>query len=171
MPRKGAEPPHSGAKWPGRDDGMASSLFPVFSVPSALAEEAEKQEQYPPAPMWDVEKGDFVQDGAGLTLYGSGYDAWVLWCTKAVLTQRWAHYGYSGNEGIEADEAFKEPDRAAMESAFERTITEALLSDPLGRTKQVRNFDFEWEADGLRISCVVIGADGNTASIQAKLNT
>lgn len=171
MPQKGAEPPHGGVKWRERDDDMAASLFPVFSVPSALAEEAEKQEQYPPAPMWDVEKGDFVQDGAGQALYGSGYDAWVLWCTKAVLTQRWAHYGYSSNEGIEADEAFREPDRAAMESAFERTITEALLSDPLGRTKQVRNFDFQWEADGLRVSCAVIGTDGNTASIRAKLNT
>ena len=58
---------------------MAESLFPVFDVPDTLAEELEEDEKYAPAPMWDVEKGDFVMDGAKKTLYGSGYDAWVLW--------------------------------------------------------------------------------------------
>lgn len=150
---------------------MANNLFPVFDVPSTLAEEADTQERYPPAPMWDVETGDFIKDGAGHPLYGSGYDAWVLWCTKSILTQRWAHSGYSANEGIEAEQAFQEPDRQAAESAFERTITEALLADPMGRTAQVRDFEFSWEADSLWISCVIVGTDGDTASIRAKLNT
>ncbi len=145
---------------------MANGLFPVFDVPSALVEETEQQNRYPPSPMWDVETGDFVTDGAGKLLYGSGKDAWVLWCTKAILTQRWAHLGYNANEGIEADEAFKEPDRKAAESAFERTITEALLADPMGRTAQVRDFAFTWEADSLWIECVAVGADGDTASIK-----
>ena len=150
---------------------MSNNLFPVFDVPSALAGEPETQNKYPPAPMWDVEAGDFVADGANKLLYGSGKDAWVLWCTKSILTQRWAHQGYNSNEGIEAEEAFKEPDRKATESAFERTITEALLADPMGRTSQVRDFAFQWEADSLWIECVVVGTDGDTASIRAKLNT
>ena len=150
---------------------MSNNLFPVFDVPSALAGETETQNKYPPAPMWDVEKGDFVMDGAKKTLYGSGYDAWVLWCTKTIMTQRWAHDGYSSNAGIEADEAFSEPDREAQESAFERTITEALLADPMGRTTQVTDFEFTWEADSLWIECIVTGDDGNTADIKAKLNT
>lgn len=149
---------------------MAYQLFPTFEVPATLAEDILTENQYPPSPMWDVEKGDFVTNGARQTLYGSGYDAWVLWCTKAILTQRWAHDGYSANEGIEAEQAFKEPDRKAAESAFERTITEALLADPLGRTIQVRDFAFTWEADSLWIACEVIGANGDTASIRAKLN-
>lgn len=150
---------------------MSNNLFPVFDVPSALAREAETQNKYPPAPMWDVETGDFITDGAGKLLYGSGKDAWVLWCTKAILTQRWAHLGYNANEGIEAEEAFGEPDRKAAESTFERTITEALLADPMGRTTQVRDFVFTWEADSLWIECVAVGTDGDTASIKAKLNT
>ena len=150
---------------------MSNNLFPVFDVPSALAGETEAQNKYPPAPMWDVEAGDFVADGANKLLYSSGKDAWVLWCTKSILTQRWAHLGYNSNEGIEAEEAFKEPDRKATESAFERTITEALLADPMGRTSQVRDFAFQWEADSLWIECVVVGTDGDTASIKAKLNT
>ncbi len=149
---------------------MAKNLFPVFDVPSTLAEEPEITERYLPAPMWNVETGDFVMDGAGKLLYGSGYDAWVLWCTKSILTQRWAHCAYSPNAGIEADEAFKEPGHKAVESTFERTITEALLSDPMGRTAQVRDFVFSWEGDNLWLECTVVGRDGNTASIKTKLN-
>jgi len=152
---------------------MPQNLFPVFDVPSVTAEDIEildTQARYAPAPMFDVETGDFVLDGANQTLYGSGYDAWVLWCTKTILTQRWAHLGYSSNAGIEAEEAFKEPDRHAQESAFERTITEALLADPVGRTLQVRDFVFSWLADSLNITCMVVGVDGDTAAITAKLN-
>ena len=149
---------------------MANSLFPVFDVPATVATETDIETEYAPAPMWDIEAGDFVTDGAGKALYGSGYDAWVLWCTKSILTQRWAHYGYSDNEGIEAEEAFQQPDIQASESFFERTITEALLADPMGRTSQVRDFEFRWEADSLWITCVVVGTDGDTASIRAKLN-
>ena len=147
-----------------------NNLFPVFDVPAALAEDMKTQNIYQPAPMWDFELGDFVTDGANQSLYGSGYDAWVLWCVKTIMTQRWAHLGYSSNAGIEADEAFREPDRPSQESAFERTITEGLLADPMGRTLQVRDFAFDWSGDSLTISCVVVGADGDTASITAKLN-
>jgi hypothetical protein len=95
----------------------------------------------------------------------------VLWCTKTILTQRWAFLGYSDNAGIEADEAFKEPGRKAQERAFTRTITEALLADPMGRTMQVRDFLFAWQPDSLGITCTVYGADGNTATINAALKT
>lgn len=149
---------------------MVGKLFPVFDVPSDLAEELNTGSEYAPAPLWNFETGDFVTDGTHRTLYGSGYDSWVLWCTKAILTQRWAHLAYSSNEGIEAEEAFAQPDREAVESYFERTVTEALLADPMGRTLAVRKFNFSWEADEILISCEVVGADGSTADIQAKLN-
>ena len=88
-----------------------AGLFPGFDIPSEIVSSTDTQDQYSPAPLWDYENGDFVTDGAKRALYGSGYDAWVLWCTKSILTQRWAHLAYSSNTGIEADEAFKEPDR------------------------------------------------------------
>jgi hypothetical protein len=146
-----------------------NNLFPVFDVPSELAEDRDIQQRYRPAPFWDFENGDFVLNGARQPIYGSGYDAWVLWCAKTIMTQRWGYYGYSSNAGIEAEEAFREPDRQAQESAFMRTITEALLADPMGRTLQVRNFKFVWNGDSLHISCVVVGTDGNTAAINADL--
>ena len=61
------------------------------------------------------------------------------------------------------------PDRAAAESSFERTITEALLADPMGRTVQVRDFSFRWEADSLWIECKVFGTDGSTTDVGARL--
>ena len=149
---------------------MANGLFPVFDVPATVAEETDIETEYSPAPMWSMEAGDFVTDGAGKALYGSGYDAWVLWCTKSILTQRWAHYGYSDNEGIEAEESFQQPDIQAVASSFERTITQAHRADQMGRTSQVRDFEFTWEADGLWITCTAIGTNGDTATIQAKLN-
>lgn len=146
-------------------------LFPVFDVPATLAEDAGIKDRYAKAPLWDVERGDFVIDGANRVHYGSGYESWVLWCTKTIMTQRWAHLAYSDNAGIEAAEAFAEPDKEAVESSFERTITEALLADPMGRTLTVRNFEFSRDADSLWISCEVIGRDGKSADIKAKLNT
>lgn len=149
-----------------------NNLFPVFDVPGVVvAENTATTSEYNPAPLWDYENGDFVLNGAGQPIYGTGYDAWVLWCIKSIETQRYAHNGYSNNAGIEAEEAFKQPDRAARESYFERTISEALLADPKGRTIQVKDFVFEWETDTLSITCTVIGKAGNTAVIQANLST
>jgi hypothetical protein len=150
---------------------MTNNLFPVFDVPSALAEDIRQVRKYRPVPFFDIAEGEFVLNGARQPMYGSGYDAWVLWCTKTILTQRWAYCGYSDNSGIEADEAFKEPDRQATESAFERTITEALLADPMGRTVQARNFIFGWYGDSLTIACDVTGANGDTATIKASIKT
>ena len=152
---------------------MANQLFPVFDVPAALAEDVTTTQRYHPAPHWDLARGDFIFDGARQVQYGTGFDAWVLWCIKTIKTQRWAHLAYSGNTGIEAIEAFRETDRRTTESAFERTITEALLADPMGRTTQVRNFQFNWEngGDSLLIQCDVLGMDGNSATITAPVQS
>jgi len=148
---------------------MTNKLFPVFDVPSVLAEDRKPRKRYRPAPLFDIESGEFDLTGARQPIYGSGYDAWVLWCTKTILTQRWAYRGYGRNAGIEAEGAFKAPDRKAQESVFSRTISEALLADPAGRTRAVRNFHFGWLADSLHITCEVIGRDGNSATIKTGL--
>jgi hypothetical protein len=147
-----------------------TGLFPVFDVPGEVAEtEVQEQRLYNPAPLFDVQSGEFIENGARQPLYGNGADAWRLWCIKSILTQRFAHFGYSSDIGIEAVEAFRESDRQAQESAFERTITEALLADPAGRTQAVRDFRFDWWSDRLFISCDVVGVDGNNVEISANL--
>jgi hypothetical protein len=149
---------------------MTANLFPIFNAPPVLADIEPTIQRYNPAPLWNLERGDFILDGARKMQYGSGFDAWVLWCVKTVLTQRWAHDGYSPNIGIEMTESFSAPNRKAQESMFERTITEALLADPMGRTTQVRNFRFTWEGgDSLFLTCDVLGTDGNSASIEVPI--
>lgn len=145
------------------------SLFPTFSVASTLAEGAVAVEKYKSAPFFDLEKGEFKVDGGGKMLYGTGYDAWVLWCTKTVETQRLAHAAYSSFIGTEWVEAFAEPDRAAQESALERTISEALLADPQGRTVRVYDFVFLSLGDSISASFQVLGAQGETASITVQI--
>lgn len=147
-----------------------AELFAVFDVPSTLAEAQTTTDTYRPSPSFDVGTGDFNVDGAGKLMYCSGYEAWVLWCTKTVVTQRWAHLGYRGNIGAEIDEAFSQPDRQAQQSYLERTITEALLADPKGRTVRVYDFAFSWLGDELSVNFTVLGADGDTASISADYN-
>jgi len=149
------------------------NLFPVFDAPSVLADDEPTVQRYNPAPLWDLERGDFILDGARKTQYGSGFDACILWCVKTILTQRWAHDGYASNAGIEITQAFAAPGRKAQESMLERTITEALLADPMGRTTQVRNFRFTWEGggDSLLLECDVFGEDGNSAAIKAPIRT
>ncbi len=151
---------------------MAQNLFPVFDVPAALAEDVQIQQKYRPSPLFDIESGEFILSGARQTMYGSGYDAWVLWCTKSILTQRWAHYGYSGDVGIEMDEAFKEPDRKSIESALERTVTEALLADPMERTQQVKDFEFAWDCggDSLFISGVKLSVSDDIDTVCRELS-
>jgi len=150
---------------------MANNLFPVFEMPSAIVDPLTvNTPQYPPSPLFNVETGEFITDGTGRPLMGNGYSAWVLWCTKTILTQRWAYYGYSSNAGIEAEEAFLEPGMKAIQSSFERTITEALMADPMGRTQMVRDFIFMWNADSLFITCTVIANNGMTAVVNASLS-
>jgi len=115
------------------------NLYPVFEVPELV-----EQQQTEPAPkygkswLFDFKKGDFVLDGAGRVVEADGHTAWVQWCIKTILTQRFAYVIYSSDYGTELEEAQKQPDRKAVEIELERAITEALLVDP--RTEMVKDF-------------------------------
>ncbi len=146
-----------------------ANLFPTFAVPTVLGETKTKTEQYRSSLAFDLETGEFVVDGGGKMKYCSGYDAWVLWCVKTIQTQRWAHLAYRSNIGTELKEAFTLWDRSAQESHLERTVTEALLADPKGRTVRVYDFEFLWETDSLYLTCTIFGQKGDTASISVSL--
>jgi hypothetical protein len=142
-------------------------LFPTFEFPADEAAPLSSAPQYPSGPLFDFAAGDFARDGAGRIVQGDGRQMWVQWCLKTMRTQRFAYLAYSGQVGIEAAEALAEPDRVSQEDAFVETITEALCADPLRRTREVRDFEFSWEADALRITCVVEGAGGEQTALDA----
>lgn len=145
------------------------NLYPVFEVP-----EIAEQQQTEPAPkygkswLFDFEKGDFVVDGAGRIVEADGHTAWVQWCLKTVLTQRFAHVIYSFDYGTELEEALKQPSRKAVEAELERAITEALLADP--RTEMVRDFTFEWEGDIVKVSFTAVPVIGEPAQLEVTIN-
>ncbi len=131
------------------------NLYPAFDMPELV-----EQQQTEPAPkygkswLFDFKKGDFVLDGAGRVVEADGHTAWVQWCIKTILTQRFAYVIYSSDYGTELEEAQKQPDRKAVEIELERAITEALLVDP--RTEMVKDFVFEWEGDTVKVSFVAV---------------
>ena len=51
--------------------------------------------------------------------------------------------------GIDYEDALSEISREAVQSAYERTITEALMSHPC--TERIHDFVFEWESDSVAI--------------------
>ena len=141
------------------------NLYPSFDMPQLVDQQPSQPEPaYPESYFFDFEKGDFVRDGAGRIVIADGHRAWVQWCIKAVITERFSYLAYSGNYGAEIDEALKQPTRAAVETEVERTITEALLADP--RTYAVRDFSFEWRGDELYVSFTVIPVVGEASRIE-----
>ena len=142
-----------------------ANLYPVFEMPELIEQQQTQPEpEYPESYLFDFEKGDFVLDTAGRIAIADGHRAWAQWCVKTVLTERFAYLAYSGNYGVEIDEALKQPTRAVVEAEVERTITEALLFDP--RTYTVRDFSFEWRGDELYISFTVIPVVGKAIRIE-----
>ena len=141
------------------------NLYPTFEPPTIVEQEQPQlAPEYPKSYLFDFEKGDFVLDGAGRIVIADGYTAWVQWCVKTVLTERFAYLAYSWNYGVEVEQAIKQPDRALVEMEIERTITEALMADP--RTELVRDFSFKWHADELYVSFTIVPVIGEPVRIE-----
>ena len=133
-----------------------ADLFPVFNVPGIDVSDENSVKQRIGI-YFDFETGDFKTDNKGRIETASPYDAWTQWCMKTVYTQRWAYLGYSEQIGVELEEALKQEDRPSQESYIEKTISEALLADPYGRTKRVYDFTFKWERDSVKVAFTISG--------------
>lgn len=132
-------------------------LFPTVEVPELIQESEQYDEKYKPSVLWDLEAGDFVRNGANQLLECDGREAYRVWCVKVVNTERYTCLAYSDSIGTEMESAIKEKSSGAVESAIERTITEALLVNP--RTEYVRGFVFTWNGDSVVCSFNVKGIE------------
>lgn len=147
----------------------AETLFPVFSVPEISTPAAAEERKYRRSIDFDFEAGDFRRDGAGKLVEVGGREAYAQWCQKTVLTERFVFLAYSMDIGTEMVEAMAQADRAAVESAVERTINEALMVNP--KTEYVRNFEFSRSADELRCTFIVKGKDWEEFTIGIPIKT
>ena len=145
------------------------NLFPVFDVPEIATPTPAEEQKYKSSVFFDYELGDFKRDGANRIIKSEGRGAYQHWCIKTVLTERLDRMAYSRDIGTELEDALKQADRSAVESAMERTITEALMVNK--RTEYVRGFEFTWRTDGLHCSFIVKGKDWEEQRIGVIMQT
>lgn len=148
---------------------MAETLFPVFEVPEIAAATQDKNRRYKPSVFFDFDTGDFRLDGAYRMTAAEGQEAYQQWCIKVVMTERDAFLSYSTDIGIEGEYALSLGDHEAVESALEATITEALTVNV--HTEYVRDFEFEWAADELRVTFTVKGRPWEEVRISTTIKT
>ena len=146
---------------------MSEVLFPVIDPPEPLEDAGLYDSRYHPSVLWDNEKGEFVRDGANRLIQCDGMEAFRTWCMKIATTERYSCMAYGPEIGTEIEAAVREPTHAAVESALERTITEALMVNP--RTEYVRDFEFEAAGDQLWCTFTVKGIDWDEFEVRALL--
>lgn len=119
---------------------MAQNLFPVFEVPQIITPAAAVERKYRPSVYFDYDAGDFRRNGSGNMIVAEGQEAYRQWCLKTVMTERFTRLSYTTGIGTEMIDALAQADRAAVESAVECTINEALMVNP--KTEYVRSYQF-----------------------------
>ena len=147
---------------------MADTLFPVFDVPEIETPAAGSERRYRPSVFFDYEEGDFRRNGTGNMVPSTGQEAFIHWCLKVCMTERFTRLSYSTDIGTEMIGALSQADREAVESAIERTITEALMVNP--KTEYVRGFTYEYDADDLRVSFIVKGREWEETPLTVTYN-
>lgn len=146
-----------------------ASLYPTFPTPPTVTQAQEAVTKYGQAWAFDFGEGDFVLDGGGRVPVLDGHNAWVQWCTKTILTQRFAHIIYGHGYGCEVEQDMSQAtSRKAVESNVTRAITEALLAD--ARTRAVRDVTFTWSGADLYVTCTVEPVVGSAAKLEVALN-
>lgn len=136
---------------------MSDALFPVVSLPEFSHEDMRYDIRYKRSVKWDPEKGDFVRDGANRIVECDGREAFATRCYKASQTERYRCLAYPNAIGAEMERAMMEDDEKTVESMVQRTITEAIMTDP--RTEYVRDFNFSWDGDRMSCTFTVKGLD------------
>lgn len=145
------------------------NLFPVFDVPEITTPAPAEEQKYKPSIYFDYILGDFKRNGANKMIEADGREAYRQWCIKTVLTERLDRMAYSSDIGAELDDALKQADRPAVESAIERTITEALMVNK--RTEYVRGFEFTWKNEDLYCDFIVKGKEWEEQHIGVNFKT
>lgn len=130
-------------------------LFPVFDVPEIVTPTAAEEQKFKPSVFFDFDLGDFRRDGANKMVEADGREAFCQWCMKVARTERFEFLAYSTDIGTEMYDALDQADHAAVESAVERTINEALMINP--KTEYVRDYEFIWKGESLDCNFTVKG--------------
>lgn len=146
----------------------------LFPEAEATADEPatvrEDQVSFGRSPKFDYLAGDFVRTPTGRMAEAEGTDAWLEWCAKALLTERYKYLVYSRDYGQEFEGLIGlNLSREAVQSEIARITAETLLADP--RTAAVGNFTFEWEKERVTFACEVKNVREETGTVQGSVVT
>lgn len=146
-----------------------ANLYPVFEVPTLADDSKEKEQQYKTSAYFDFEVGDFVLLGDGKLKEADEQETYIQWCLKVAQTERYSCLSYSNEIGVEMVAAMAQKKREMQESMIARTLTEALMADPKGRTASVTNFTFDWTApDSVEVTFIVTATNGTKEQLKIK---
>lgn len=127
---------------------MTTQLFKTFDIPIDVEDDTAPP-HYGTAPRFDFEKGDFILQAGRLVMI-EGYHAWVQWCVKTVLTQRYRFIIYDDDYGTELEDLERhQRSQSDLESFVEETIRDALMQDD--RTGSVNDFTVRTTGDELHV--------------------
>ncbi|MCC3374741.1 DUF2634 domain-containing protein [Cohnella sp. REN36] len=117
---------------------------------------------------FDFERGEFVLTPTGKVASSEGREAWLEWCKKALMTERYRYLAYSRDYGQEYEDYIGLGlSRAATESEIQRISTETLMADP--RTAKVGGFTFRWDGDRCSFACEVTSVRDENGTLQGSV--
>ncbi len=148
---------------------MAEVTVRTYNIPSVQENSKRYDTEYRRSPKWNQDTGDFDRDARYAIQEADGHEGYKTWCGKMAQTERFECLGYRGvigdQLGAEIEKAMKYAnDHGTVESMMRRTITEALLTNP--RTLSVGDFEFEWQDDSMKGSCVVQAREMEEFSVE-----
>lgn len=118
--------------------------------------------------LYDFNKQEFVRTTTGKFATVEDDMAWLEWCKKAILTERWRYIIYTSDYGQELEDLIgMSLPKSVIESEIQRIITECLKVNSL--TESVENFTFKWEGDSVYFTCEVTNINGFTAKLEGEI--
>lgn len=142
-----------------------ANLFPTDLPVEELTEQKDEGVFFGRSWRFDFDAGEFIMTPTGQVARSEGKEAWVEWCRKALLTERYKHLVYSRNYGQEFEELIRSSlPRSVIEMEIKRIAIETLMSDP--RTAKVDRFACEWRGESCYFTCTISNVHDETAEIQ-----
>lgn len=118
--------------------------------------------------LYDFQNQEFITTTTGKFVTVEDDLAWVEWCKKALLTERWRYLIYTSSYGQELEDLIGLGlPRDVAESEIKRIVTECLKQNEL--TDTVENFQFTWEGDSVYFTCEVTSINGFSTKLEGEV--
>ena len=136
------------------------NLFPIGSLDTTTLTDNSSVD-FKGTYAFDFETGEFIRNTDGSIKILNKFEAYVQWCQKAMLTNRYKYSAYSSKFG--KDILGSTLDKKAIELELKRITQETLLVHPM--TESVDTFIFTWDGSAVYYTYKVTSTTGQTATL------